>query len=85
MDFPRISTGCATKRAPPPDQRLPAMTLVSRLAALLLAFASLPVFAQAMDPSELPPVDSVFQLSASAPARDRIELRWKIALGSPRR
>ena len=57
------------------------MTFVSRLAALLLAFASLPAFAQAMDPSELPPVDSVFQLSASAPTRDRIELRWKIAPG----
>ena len=57
------------------------MTLVSRFAALLLAFASLPAFAQAMDPSDLPPVDSVFQLSASAPARDRIELRWKIAPG----
>ena len=35
------------------------MTFASRVAALLLAFASLPVFAQAMDPSELPPVDSV--------------------------
>ncbi len=57
------------------------MTFASRVAALLLAFASLPVFAQAMDPSELPPVDSVFQLSATAPARDRIELRWKIAPG----
>ena len=45
------------------------MTLIARAAAFLLAFATLPAFAQAMDPSELPPVDSVFQLSASAPAR----------------
>ena len=57
------------------------MTFVSRIAALFLAFASLPAFAQAMDPSELPPVDSVFQLSATAPARERIEVRWKIAPG----
>ena len=57
------------------------MTLLSRIAALLLALAPLPTLAQAMDPSELPPVDSVFQLSAAAPARDRIELRWKIAPG----
>ena len=57
------------------------MTLIARAAAFLLAFATLPAFAQAMDPSELPPVDSVFQLSASAPARDRIEVRWKIAPG----
>ncbi len=30
---------------------------------------------------ELPPVDQVFVLSAQATARDRIEVRWKIADG----
>ncbi len=34
-----------------------------------------------MDPGTLPPVDSVFKLSASAPTRDRIEVRWQIAPG----
>lgn len=57
------------------------MTLLARLAALLLAFTTLPVFAQAMDPGELPPVDSVFRLSVQAPTRERIELRWQIESG----
>ncbi|MGY0505627.1 protein-disulfide reductase DsbD family protein [Luteimonas sp. e5] len=60
------------------------MPLLSRL--LLSAFlllTTLPAAArpQAMDAADLPPVDSVFRLSASAPARDRIEVRWKIAPG----
>lgn len=46
-------------------------------AALLLA--ALP--AAAVDDAELPPVDQVFVLSAQATARDRIEVRWKIADG----
>ena len=51
------------------------------LAALLLcAMPWLPARA-AIDPSELPPVDSVFVLSASADARDRITVDWKIADG----
>lgn len=57
------------------------MTLLARAAAFLLAFATLPVFAQAMDPADLPPVDSVFKLSVEAPARDRIALRWQIEPG----
>ena len=35
----------------------------------------------AIDPSDLPPVDSVFVLSASADARDRVGVDWKIADG----
>ncbi len=46
------------------------------LAALL---AALP--AVAADESDLLPVDKAFALTASAPSRDRIELRWKIADG----
>ncbi|MCO5055141.1 protein-disulfide reductase DsbD [Thermomonas sp.] len=59
--------------------------LLSRLrhwlaAALLLAALS-PVAAQQAQEFELPPVDQVFVLSAQATARDRIEVRWKIADG----
>lgn len=57
------------------------MTLLARAAAFLLALAPLTAFAQAMDPADLPPVDSVFKLSAEAPTRDRIELQWQIAPG----
>lgn len=48
------------------------------LAAALLFAAALPATAQDV---ELPPVDQVFVLSAQAVARDRIEVRWKIADG----
>lgn len=48
------------------------------LAAALLFAAALPAVAQDV---ELPPVDQVFVLSAQATARDRIEVRWKIADG----
>ncbi len=48
------------------------------LAAALLFAAVLPTAAQDV---ELPPVDQVFVLSAQATARDRIEVRWKIADG----
>jgi len=41
--------------------------------------ATLP--ALAADESDLLPVDQAFALSVNAPARDRIELRWKIADG----
>ena len=51
------------------------------LAALLLCAAPLLPARAAIDPSELPPVDSVFVLSASADARDRIAVDWKIADG----
>lgn len=37
--------------------------------------------AQAVDESDLLPVDQAFALTATAPSRDRIELRWKIADG----
>src|SRR5690606_13168994 len=46
--------------------------------ALLLA---LPAGAAPPPDVELPPVDEVFVLSAQATARDRIELRWRIADG----
>ena len=63
-----------------PEPAFP-MTLLARAAALLLALSALPVFAQGMDPTDLPPVDSVFKLTANATTRDRIELRWQIAPG----
>ncbi|HZV37215.1 MAG TPA: protein-disulfide reductase DsbD domain-containing protein, partial [Pseudoxanthomonas sp.] len=43
------------------------------LLALALAFP-----AAAVDENDLLPVDQAYVLSASAPSRDRIELRWKI-------
>jgi thiol:disulfide interchange protein DsbD len=46
------------------------------LAGLLAAFPAL-----AVDESDLLPVDQAFALSASAPAHDRIEVRWQIADG----
>ena len=46
------------------------------LLALALAFP-----AAAVDEKDLLPVDEAYVLSASAPSRDRIELRWKIADG----
>lgn len=53
--------------------------LLSRVCGLLLALTlALPTAAADI---ELPPVDSVFVLSAQATARDRIEVRWKIADG----
>jgi thiol:disulfide interchange protein DsbD len=64
---------------------LPTMPSLRRLsAAALLAFASalavcLP--ARAVDEKDLLPVDEAFVLTASAPQRDRIELRWRIAEG----
>ncbi len=58
------------------------MSLFARVfTALVFIVASLPAHAQAMGPGELPPVDSVFKLSASAPTRERIEVRWQIAPG----
>ncbi|WP_407070513.1 protein-disulfide reductase DsbD family protein [Pseudoluteimonas lycopersici] len=50
-------------------------------AALLLCAAPLLPARAAIDPSELPPVDSVFVLSANAEARDKIAVDWKIADG----
>jgi thiol:disulfide interchange protein DsbD len=55
--------------------------LLRALAALLLCAAPWLQVRAAIDPSELPPVDSVFVLSASADARDRIGVDWKIADG----
>ena len=51
------------------------------LAALLLCATPLLPARAAIDPSELPPVDEVFVLSARAEARDRISVDWKIADG----
>ncbi|TWI06092.1 thiol:disulfide interchange protein DsbD [Luteimonas cucumeris] len=50
------------------------------LAALAL-FLSVIAPASAIDEDDLLPVDEAFVLTASAPARDRIELQWKIADG----
>ena len=58
-----------------------APSLLRALAALLLCAAPLLPARAAIDPSELPPVDSVFVLSAKADARDRISVDWKIADG----
>jgi thiol:disulfide interchange protein DsbD len=61
-----------TRSAPP---------FLRALSALLLFAAPWLAARAAIDPSELPPVDSVFVLSASADARDRITVDWKIADG----
>ncbi|MBS0200044.1 MAG: protein-disulfide reductase DsbD [Proteobacteria bacterium] len=56
--------------------------LLRHLAALALGLSVLlPAAAQTVDPSQLPPVDSVFIPKASAPSRDRIEVTWTIAKG----
>lgn len=58
------------------------MSFLSRtFLTLALALASLASPAQTSDPGELPPVDSVFKPSVSAPSRDLIEVRWQIAPG----
>jgi thiol:disulfide interchange protein DsbD len=63
--------------------RWPSRFATAWLAALLLAVLSfaLPSPARAVDEKDLLPVDQAFALSATAPQRDRIELRWKIAPG----
>ncbi|MDO5505362.1 MAG: protein-disulfide reductase DsbD family protein [Pseudoxanthomonas suwonensis] len=48
---------------------------------LLLAMALLPRWVLASDPTDLPPVDQVFVLSASAESRERIALQWRVAPG----
>ena len=60
------------------------MTPIRTLPALLLLFlASLlaPAASAAITQDDLLPVDEAFVLTASAPTRDRIEVRWKIADG----
>ncbi|NUS37596.1 MAG: protein-disulfide reductase DsbD [Lysobacter sp.] len=49
--------------------------------AALLACAGAIGTAQAVDEKDLLPVDQAFALTASAPARDRVRLQWKIADG----
>ncbi|TXH72832.1 MAG: cytochrome C biogenesis protein [Lysobacteraceae bacterium] len=51
----------------------------ARMFALLLAFAASSV--QAVDESDLLPVDRAFALSAEAVAPDEVQIRWKIADG----
>ncbi|KRA50807.1 protein-disulfide reductase DsbD [Pseudoxanthomonas sp. Root630] len=53
------------------------------LALLLLSLASLlaPAASAAITQDDLLPVDDAFMLTVSAPARDRIEVRWKITDG----
>ena len=56
------------------------MMLLRRFTALcLLSLSALP--ALAINEKDLLPVDQAFALQASAPSRDRIELRWDIAPG----
>ncbi|WP_448243194.1 protein-disulfide reductase DsbD family protein [Pseudoxanthomonas mexicana] len=60
------------------------MTPIRTLPALLLLFlASLlaPAASAAITQDDLLPVDEAFALTATAPARDRIEIRWKITDG----
>ncbi len=60
------------------------MTPIRTLPALLLLFlASLlaPAASAAITQDDLLPVDEAFVLTATAPARERIEIRWKIADG----
>ena len=52
-----------------------------RLRRWLAALALLAALPSSAADVELPPVDEVFVLSAQATARDRIEVRWKIAEG----
>ena len=52
-----------------------------RLRRWLAALALLAALPSSAADVELPPVDEVFVLSAQATARDRIEVRWKIADG----
>ena len=56
------------------------MTLLQRLLALfVLALVAHP--AKAISEEDLLPVDQAFVLTANAPTRDRIDVRWKIADG----
>ncbi len=56
--------------------------LFRHLAALAVGLSLfLPAAAQTVDPTQLPPVDSVFIPKVSAPSRDRIEVTWTIAKG----
>jgi thiol:disulfide interchange protein len=64
----------------PPDEENRSMTLLPRLLALLIfALPAMPAFA--VNEADLLPVDQAFALTASAPSRDRIEVRWKVADG----
>ena len=57
-------------------------SLLRHLATLAVGLSLLlPATAQNVDPTQLPPVDSVFIPKASAPSRDRIEVNWTIAKG----
>lgn len=63
---------------------MPFWRLRARIARLVAASALLGLSAgawAAVDPSQLLPVDQAFALTASAPARDRVELHWTIADG----
>ena len=56
-------------------------TLLSRVRRCLAAFALLLALPATATDVELPPVDAVFVLSAKAEARNRVTLRWTIAVG----
>src|SRR5690606_18613008 len=74
-DSPPTSTGSPMK----PDRLRRFAARPAFVVAALLALFVAP--AQAVDPDDLLPVDEAFALTAEAPARDRIELDWKIADG----
>ncbi|PJK10162.1 cytochrome C biogenesis protein [Lysobacteraceae bacterium NML08-0793] len=58
------------------------MSVLSRVFLFFaIAISSLASHAQTAGSDELPPVDSVFKLTASAPSRELIEVRWQIAPG----
>lgn len=59
------------------------MTLIRALPALLLFLIGLfaPPASAAITQDDLLPVDEAFVLTATAPSRDRIEIRWKITDG----
>ncbi|PZQ23720.1 MAG: cytochrome C biogenesis protein, partial [Stenotrophomonas acidaminiphila] len=59
------------------------MTPIRTLFACLLLLASLiaPAASAAITQDDLLPVDEAFVLTATAPTRDRIEVRWKITDG----
>ena len=59
------------------------MTLIRTLLACLLPLASLiaPAASAAITQDDLLPVDEAFVLTATAPTRDRIEIRWQITDG----
>src|SRR5688572_16074290 len=70
----------APPRVEDPDPMTLIRTLFAFLAVSLLAVVA-PAASAAITQDDLLPVDEAFVLTATAPARDRIEIRWKITDG----